>query len=163
MKPYSGWNPKQDDNVSSPKWSVEPDSLGRTKRSSTNRANGRFEMPLLTPRYSPAPHQLDRPAQQSSADTGEHSVTDKEAKETEYSKELVAKCLLPFIPIQDELIRLFFIHIHPMFPIMDEYSFVEIYEKHSTNSELMAPEHFLLLLAISFVAFAVCPTLSQTT
>jgi hypothetical protein len=34
MKPYSRWTPKQDDNVSSPKWIVEPDSLGRTKRSS---------------------------------------------------------------------------------------------------------------------------------
>jgi len=127
-----------------------------------SRANGRFEMPLFTPGYSSAPHQLDRPVQQSSADTGEYSVTDKEAKETEYSKEFVAECLLPFIPIQDELIRLFFIHIHPMFPILDEYSFVEIYENYSTNSELMAPEHFLLRLAISFVAFAVCPTLALT-
>jgi hypothetical protein len=119
-------------------------------------------LPLPHSEYSPAPHQLgdfnfDCATQELSADREEYSLTYKEANETEYSKEFVAECLLPFAAIQDELLGLFFIHIYPMFPIVDEYSFVEIYEKHRASHELIAPEYFLLLLAISFVAFAVCP------
>jgi hypothetical protein len=157
IEPCSLWSPKYDNNVPSPPGSAEPDSPGRTsKRPSTNRENGYFDMPLFTQETSVAPHQLSE--QESLSDTGEYAVTNMRVKEIEYGKEFVTECLLPFAPIQDGRLRLFFTHIHPMFPIVDEYSFMEIYEKHRTSKELIAPEHYLLLLAISFVAFAVCST-----
>jgi hypothetical protein len=129
--------------------------------------NDYFDTPLFTREYSPAPSQpsdskLDCPTLESLSDTGEYPGANRQARETEYNKKFVEECLMPFSPIQDQLIMLFFTHVHPMFPIMDEYSFVEIYRAHQGSNELIAPQHFLLLLAVSFVAFAVCPTISQT-
>lgn len=170
MQPNPYWSLKGHHNVrhnaSSPQWTVETVSAGRyNKRRRTKEANGYFDTPLYTQDYSPASQLSDfnsyYPTQESSADLGGYSVIDAEIKETEYSKKFVAECLLPFSPIQDKLLILFFKHVHPMFPIMDEFSFMEIYEKHRTSNDLIAPEHFLLLLAISFVAFAVCTTNPQ--
>lgn len=158
MNPYSLWSLKSDDNISTPQWSVPPDSPRRaSKRQKTNMTDGHSD----TLPHSPA-HQFDDfnsycPPQWSSSNIREYSVADREVRETEYSKQFVVQYLLPFSSIQDRLLELYFKHIHPMFPIINEDSFAGIYEKYRTRNDLIAPEHFLLLLAISFVAFAVCP------
>lgn len=163
VEPYPAWSSKQDSSAFSSRGSAEP-GLPRTASKGSTRMKGTdeyFNLLPFTQEYSPAPSQLrdpkfDCPIQEFLSDSGECPGTNRQGRETEYNKEFVEECLMPFSPIQDQLIMLFFTHVHPMFPIMDEYSFVEICHPHQSSNELIAPKHFLLLLAISFVAFAVC-------
>jgi len=80
-----------------------------------------------------------------------------DVKEVEYNENLVVGCLSLLISIQDELLILFFTHVHAIFPIVNEYEFTKKYHTWKHNNQLMASEDFILLLAVLFSAFAVGP------
>jgi hypothetical protein len=84
------------------------------------------------------------------------SFLDQQSRGLEYTDEFMAECLLPLRRIQDDLLMLFFTHIHPMFPILNECRFMSTYHQYKCSNELMEPDDLILLLAISFAAFAVC-------
>jgi hypothetical protein len=80
---------------------------------------------------------------------------DTAIEELEYNQQFVVESLSPFCQIQDELLDLFFTHINTIFPIVNEHNFLKVYHKQKVGNSPISPECFLLLLAISFAAFAV--------
>ena len=69
----------------------------------------------------------------------------------------IKACLLPIRKVQHELVTLYFHHIHPMFPVVDEYHFTEIHRKYRGQEELMHPSDFIVYHAIMVAGFAVSP------
>lgn len=69
----------------------------------------------------------------------------------------VKSCLLPIRRVQNALVALYFHHIHPMFPVVDEYHITELHRKYRGKEELMDPSDFTVYHAIMVAGFAVCP------
>ncbi|KAH8685066.1 hypothetical protein BGZ61DRAFT_356240 [Ilyonectria robusta] len=70
-------------------------------------------------------------------------------------------CLsVPIKPILDELLQHYFLHIHPMLPLLDEGEFWESYDGESVESNLDGKPQFSLLL-LRAMLFASCTFLSQ--
>lgn len=68
----------------------------------------------------------------------------------------VKACLLPIRRVQHSLITHYFDHIHPLFPVVDEYHFANIYRKFDGQEELMNKADFIIYYAIMVAGFAVC-------
>lgn len=71
-------------------------------------------------------------------------------------------CLsVPIKPILDELLQHYFLHIHPMLPLLDEGEFWESYDGESAESNLDGKPRFsfLLLRAMLFASCTVCTSL----
>ncbi|KAF8854311.1 hypothetical protein BDZ45DRAFT_45449 [Acephala macrosclerotiorum] len=66
----------------------------------------------------------------------------------------VKSCLLPIRRIQNALVSLYFHHIHPMFPVVDEYHITELHRKYKGKEELMDPSDFIVYHAIMVAGFA---------
>jgi hypothetical protein len=71
----------------------------------------------------------------------------------------VKSCLLPIRRVQNALVSLYFHHIHPMFPVVDEYHITELHRKYRGKEELMDPSDFTVYHAIMVAGFAVCLSL----
>lgn len=67
----------------------------------------------------------------------------------------VKACLLPIRRVQHALVSLYFHHIHPMFPVVDEYRMTELHQKFRGQEELMDPSDFTVYHAIMVAGFAV--------
>ena len=67
----------------------------------------------------------------------------------------VKSCLLPLRRVQHELITLYFHHVHPMFPVVDEYHITELHRKYYGQEELMDPSDFIIYHATMVIGFAV--------
>jgi hypothetical protein len=67
----------------------------------------------------------------------------------------VKSCLLPIRKVQDQLISHYFCHVHPMFPLVDEYRFTELHRKYKGQEELMSEADFIVYYAIMVAGFAV--------
>ncbi len=68
---------------------------------------------------------------------------------------IVKSTLLPIRKVQHELITLYFQHIHPMFPIVDEYRVSELHRKYRGHEELMTPSEFAVYHGVMVAGFAV--------
>jgi hypothetical protein len=66
----------------------------------------------------------------------------------------VKACLLPIRRVQHALVSLYFHHIHPMFPVVDEYRMTELHQKYRGQEELMDPSDFTVYHAIMVAGFA---------
>ncbi|KUJ06339.1 uncharacterized protein LY89DRAFT_790625 [Mollisia scopiformis] len=66
----------------------------------------------------------------------------------------VKSCLLPIRRVQTALVTLYFHHIHPMFPVVDEYHITELHRKYRGKEELMDPCDFTIYHAIMVAGFA---------
>jgi len=67
----------------------------------------------------------------------------------------VKSCLLPIRKVQNALVTLYFHHIHPMFPVVDEYHISELHRKYRGKEEIMDPSDFTIYHAIMVAGFAV--------
>jgi hypothetical protein len=67
----------------------------------------------------------------------------------------VKACLLPIRRVQHALVTLYFHHIHPMFPVVDEYRMTELHQTYRGQEELMDPSDFTVYHAIMVAGFAV--------
>lgn len=67
----------------------------------------------------------------------------------------VKSCLLPIQKVQDQLITHYFCHVHPMFPLVDEYRFSKLHQKYRGQEELMNAADFMVYHAIMVAGFAV--------
>jgi hypothetical protein len=84
----------------------------------------------------------------------------KEFREFKYDLKFVETCLLPLRDVKDALIELYFSHVHPFLPVVDEYGFILQYHNCKHHSHLMTSANIMLLLAVLFAGFAVrVPTL----
>ncbi len=63
--------------------------------------------------------------------------------------------LEPVRAIQDDLLLNYFIHVHPFFPIVDEYVFTRIYHKHKFEDKVFSHLNLLLFQTILFLGFEV--------
>jgi hypothetical protein len=63
--------------------------------------------------------------------------------------------LLPPKMLRDELVLLYFRHIHPLCPFIDEYKFSEIYYTAESDEELLQNVDLCLFQAMMFAAFTV--------
>jgi hypothetical protein len=63
--------------------------------------------------------------------------------------------LLPIRKVQHQLVINYFQYIHPMFPVVDEYHFTEMYRKYRGCEQFMEPEDFMLYQAIIAAGFGV--------
>lgn len=68
---------------------------------------------------------------------------------------IVKATLLPIRKVQHELVSLYFQHIHPMFPIVDEYRISELHRKYRGHEELMSPSEFAVYHGVMVAGFAV--------
>lgn len=75
----------------------------------------------------------------------------------------VKSCLLPIRRVQNALVTLYFHHIHPMFPVVDEYYITELHRKYKGREELMDPCDFSVYHAIMVAGFAVSPASVEVT
>lgn len=90
----------------------------------------------------------------------DRSSLGEEFGELKYDLKFVQTCLLPLRDVKDALIELYFSHIHPFLPVVDEYSFILQYHNYKHHSHLMTSANIMLLLAVFFAGFAVrAPTL----
>lgn len=67
----------------------------------------------------------------------------------------VKSSLLPIRRVQNALVSLYFHHIHPMFPVVDEYHITELHRRYRGKEELMDPSDFTVYHAIMVAGFAV--------
>jgi len=67
----------------------------------------------------------------------------------------VKSCLLPLRRVQHELVTLYFHHVHPMFPVVDEYHITELHRKYYGQEEVMDPSEFIIYHATMVFGFAV--------
>ena len=63
--------------------------------------------------------------------------------------------LLPICRVQHQLVLNYFQYIHPMFPVVDEYYFTEMYRKYRGNEQFMETEDFMIYQAITAAGFGV--------
>lgn len=68
---------------------------------------------------------------------------------------LIDACMSPLSRVRDDLIRLYFIHVHPVCPVIDEYNFTTLYRLATTDEELLSYVDLPLLQAMLFTALAV--------
>lgn len=64
-------------------------------------------------------------------------------------------CLRPLRKVQDELISLYFRHIHPTFPVVDEHQFTVMHHKYKQHEQYMERSQFLIYHAILTVGISV--------
>ena len=64
-------------------------------------------------------------------------------------------CMAPLRKIRDDLVKLYFIHVHPVCPVVDEYVFASAYKAAKTEEELLRYIELPLLQAMMFTALAV--------
>jgi hypothetical protein len=67
----------------------------------------------------------------------------------------VRACLLPIRKVQNDLFTLYFQHIHPMFPVVDECYFTTRHRQYRGHEEFMDPGDFMVYHAIIVAGFAV--------
>lgn len=67
----------------------------------------------------------------------------------------VKSCLLPIRKVQDQLVAHYFVHVHPMFPLVDETYFTKIHGMYQGREELMDKTDFMVYYAIIVAGFAV--------
>lgn len=63
--------------------------------------------------------------------------------------------------LRDEVVVLYFRHVHPLCPIVDEFEFARIYRECEREEDLFSRFDVMLFLAMMFVAFAVSIIPSQ--
>jgi hypothetical protein len=63
--------------------------------------------------------------------------------------------LLPIRRVQHQLVVNYFQYIHPMFPVVDEYHFTEMYRKYRGCEQFMEPDDFMVYQAIVAAGFGV--------
>ena len=69
---------------------------------------------------------------------------------------LAEECLWPTRDVRDDLVSLYFHYVHPIFPIIDEYSFrAEYHEFKDDEHGFLQKIDLMLLQAVFFAAFAV--------
>lgn len=62
---------------------------------------------------------------------------------------------LPDRELREELVLVYFCHVHPLCPFIDEYSFCEVYYMAETDEDLLAHIDIGLFQSRVFVAFTV--------
>jgi hypothetical protein len=67
----------------------------------------------------------------------------------------VRALLLPIRKVQHDLVMLYFRHIHPMFPVVDEFHITQLHQKYRGQEEFMDPGSFAIYHALMAAAFAV--------
>lgn len=67
----------------------------------------------------------------------------------------VRTSMMPIRSVQSELITLYFSHIHPMFPVVDEHHFFALHQEFRGREEFMDPADFLIYNAIMAASFSV--------
>lgn len=98
----------------------------------------------------PVDQPVDSPSQHSvQASEGMHSVGD-ETMALSQALETMSKQL------RDALVRLYFYHVHPLCPVVDEFEFCNAYFASCTDDELFQHIDIALFQAMIFVAFTVC-------
>lgn len=68
---------------------------------------------------------------------------------------LVDASLAPLARIRDDLVMLYFVHVHPVCPVVDEYTFTTLYRLARSDAELLTYVELPLLQAMMFTALAV--------
>jgi hypothetical protein len=79
----------------------------------------------------------------------------KELRELKYDLKVVQKCLLSIQDVKDALVKLYFSHVHPFLPVVDEYSFMLQYDNCKNDNHFMKSTDVILLLAVFFAGFGV--------
>jgi hypothetical protein len=64
-------------------------------------------------------------------------------------------CRVPPKALRDELVKLYFQYFHPFCPIVDEYDFMQVYDKIEDDEQLGKKIELPLFQAMMFVAFGV--------
>lgn len=64
-------------------------------------------------------------------------------------------CRIPHKSVRDELVKLYFQYFHPFCPVVDEYDFMQIYDKIEDDEQLGKKIELPLFQAMMFVAFGV--------
>ncbi|PVH74660.1 hypothetical protein DL98DRAFT_658625 [Cadophora sp. DSE1049] len=67
---------------------------------------------------------------------------------------IVQATLLPIRKVQTELLTLYFQHVHPMFPIVDEYKITEAHRKYRGREECMDVGEFAVYQGVLCAGFA---------
>jgi hypothetical protein len=78
--------------------------------------------------------------------------------QSESHTSLAEACLSPTREVRDEIVALYFCHVHAIFPIIDEYSFRAAYYEFKKEEELLKHIDLMLLQAVIFAGFAVSST-----
>lgn len=64
-------------------------------------------------------------------------------------------CRVPSKAIRDELVKLYFLRFHPFCPAVDEFDFMEVYDRIETDEQLKKKVDLALFQAMMFVAIGV--------
>lgn len=67
----------------------------------------------------------------------------------------VLSCMLPIRNVQNDLVALYFNHIHPMFPVVDEHHFFILHQEHRGHEELMDAADFMIYYSVIVAGFSV--------
>jgi hypothetical protein len=87
---------------------------------------------------------------------GRHAISARVNSLVETStEELDAAHKLPPIGLRNRLVRLYFRHVHPLCPIVDEFAFAESYSNTNDGEELGDNINLLLFQSMMFAAAAV--------
>lgn len=70
----------------------------------------------------------------------------------------IKSILLPIRRVQHDLVILYFQYIHPLFPLVDEYKFMETYRKFRGQEQYMDPSDFMVFQAVMAAGFGVSVT-----
>ncbi|RDL40752.1 Uncharacterized protein BP5553_00731 [Venustampulla echinocandica] len=65
----------------------------------------------------------------------------------------IKSTLLPIRRVQHDLVILYFQYIHPLFPLVDEYYFMETYRRYRGREQYMDPSDFMIFQAIMAAGF----------
>jgi hypothetical protein len=71
-------------------------------------------------------------------------------------------CRIPHKAVRDDLVKLYFLHFHSFCPVVDEYDFMQAYDKIEDDEQLGKSIELPLFQAMMFVAFGVCGFISAT-
>jgi hypothetical protein len=74
---------------------------------------------------------------------------------------LAEECLSLTREVRDEIVALYFRHVHAIFPIIDEYSFRAAYYEFKKEEELLKHIDLLLLQAVIFDVCSKFPKLKE--
>ena len=64
-------------------------------------------------------------------------------------------CRIPHKAVRDDLVKLYFQYFHPFCPVVDEYDFMQVYDKIEDDEQLGKSIELPLFQAMMFVAFGV--------
>ncbi|KAI1625144.1 hypothetical protein EDD37DRAFT_379064 [Exophiala viscosa] len=67
---------------------------------------------------------------------------------------LIDACMSPLARIRDDLVKLYFVHVHPVCPVVDEYTFTTLYRFAKNDVDLLTYVELPLLQAMMFTALA---------